>query len=111
MKPLLTADGKYFIHTVGKQYRMTGNNMLCAPTGRAERTGRIFRAEAYSDDQTQYYVLAVGPGRRTRKGEIIPPIVKPGDKVLCQMHFSHHTLEDGTNRKIINCDQVIAIIP
>jgi chaperonin GroES len=27
-------------------------------------------------------VLAVGPGRRTREGEIIPPAVKEGDKVL-----------------------------
>jgi chaperonin GroES len=27
-------------------------------------------------------VLAVGPGRRTRDGEVIEPSVKEGDKVL-----------------------------
>lgn len=27
-------------------------------------------------------VLAVGPGRRTREGELIPTAVKEGDKVL-----------------------------
>jgi len=27
-------------------------------------------------------VLAVGPGRRNREGEVVPPSVKEGDKVL-----------------------------
>jgi chaperonin GroES len=34
-------------------------------------------------------VVAVGPGRRTSSGEIIPPSVKEGDKVLLPEYGGH----------------------
>jgi chaperonin GroES len=109
-----TADGRRTIVQVGRKIRLLGNNILIAPINNGAETspsGRLWLAEAYSDDRKQYYVLAVGPGKRNKKGIVVPTEINVGDKILTNLYFSHHTMEDGTGRKIINADHIEAVIP
>jgi len=58
----------------------------------------------------EWRVLNVGPGRRTKKGVLIPMEVNPGDRVLTHSYTEGPTpLKDGTS--IINSEQVIAVLP
>lgn len=46
------------------------------------RTSRIIIPEVAQSESTRWLVLAVGPGKRNKKGQRIPCDVKPGDKVV-----------------------------
>lgn len=57
-------------------------------------------------------VLAVGPGRRTRKGVAIPIECAPGDNIICHSYTDgpqDYHLPDG--QLVITADQVLAVIP
>ena len=57
-----------------------------------------------------FRVLAVGPGRRNRKGVLLPVECSPGDRVMCHSYFTGPTsMDDGTH--IITDDQIIAVLP
>jgi|SRR5215831_3995619 len=57
-----------------------------------------------------YEVLAVGPGRMTKKGVRIPIEVSVGDRILCHSYTDGPSdLEDGT--KLITDDQVLLVMP
>lgn len=57
-----------------------------------------------------FRVLAVGPGRRNRKGIRLPLECSPGDRVMCHSYFTGPCkLDDGTD--IITDDQIIAVLP
>jgi len=52
---------------------------IVAPTKTA---GGLLLPESAVSKVNEGVVLAVGPGRRTKDGEVVPPSVKEGDKVL-----------------------------
>ncbi len=58
----------------------------------------------------EYEVIAVGPGRRNRRGDTVPVEFSPGDRVICHSYTTGVTeLDDG--RMVITDDMVIAVIP
>lgn len=70
--------------------------------------GIMIPRSVQQDDRTRFRVAAVGPGKFCKKtGERIPLDVEVGDQVLMIGWFSHTTLEDGTNRKIVTDDQIL----
>ncbi|KIZ02813.1 chaperonin [Monoraphidium neglectum] len=52
---------------------------IIAPTKSA---GGVLLPESAVTKVNEGVVLAVGPGRRTKDGDLLPPSVKEGDKVL-----------------------------
>lgn len=55
----------------------------------------------------QWRVLGVGPGRRTKKGILVPPEVAPGDCVLTGIYLGPKVaLDDGT--VVIDADEILA---
>ena len=63
--------------------RPTGNKILVKPLPVATHTeGGIELPVAYQQPSGQGIVLAVGPGKHDRKGNLIPTDVKTGDKVI-----------------------------
>lgn len=61
----------------------------------------------YNDDQTQYEVLAAGPGRKTKSGMLIRCPVSAGQRVLAPLYFDHVILDDGT--RVCDAGQLIAV--
>jgi len=60
------------------------DHILIIPTAREEatKTGILLPETVDKEKSGEGTVVAVGPGKRTPDGKIIPLDVKPGDKVL-----------------------------
>lgn len=92
-----------------KIVKLTGNNVLVEPLPQARQSpGGILYSQSYRDDQTQYRVLAVGPGTRTKKGALIPPEVSAGDRVIAPLYHTHAVLPN--NQRVIDAASIIAIV-
>lgn len=63
--------------------------------------------DIFQDDEKQYRVLAVGPGRKLKNGTIVPLEVKPGDCILAELYTDHAKLPDGT--RIIDAKDILAV--
>ena len=55
-------------------------------------------------------VLAVGPGKRTDKGDFIALSVKPGDRVLFGKYAGQTVKLDGQEVLVIREDDVLAVL-
>ena len=91
---------------------LVGNNVMLQPLPKRLRTvDGIHLPAKYQDDNTQYRVIAVGPGRVVRKkgkpDVVIPIELEPGDHVLTpQIHGNKYCADNGTI--IIEADEIIA---
>jgi chaperonin GroES len=54
-------------------------------------------------------VLAVGRGRLTTDGEVIPMTVKPGEKVMFNRHAGSEIKLDGETYLLMSEDDIIAV--
>lgn len=94
-----------------------GNKLLVERVKRptASTTGSILLPPVAQDDfntggPKEYRVLQVGPGRRNRKGVLLPVECSPGDRVVCHSYTDGATvLDDG--RLVITDDMILAVIP
>lgn len=94
--------------------RMTSNHLLCEPIT-FDKVGSIHLTEKmkFSMDLGRprvMRVLALGPGRLTRKGVLLPIECNPGDRVIV------HSYTDGAidlpdGNVIINDQQILAVLP
>lgn len=55
-------------------------------------------------------VLEVGPGKRDKKGDIIKPDVKKGDRIIFEKYSGSKIPMLGDNTVIINNSDIIAVI-
>jgi chaperonin GroES len=55
-------------------------------------------------------VLAVGPGRRSDKGDFVSPTVKPGDKVIFGKYSGQTVKVDGDELLVVREEDLFAII-
>lgn len=62
--------------------------VLMKPVEHPERIGLIWVPECAKGQITQGDVIAVGPGRRDKKGRLQPTEVKPGDRVQLRHTFN-----------------------
>ena len=90
--------------------RILGNNCLLEALPAQERTagGIVLLPENVTDKKQFWRVLAVGLGRRNKKGVLIAPDFAVGQTVITPLHFSHFTFDDRPNQKIVDCDHIEA---
>lgn len=55
-------------------------------------------------------VIAVGPGARNDKGELIPMEVKVGDKVITSKYSGTEVKMDGSEYNIVKQSDILAIV-
>jgi co-chaperonin GroES (HSP10) len=78
-------------------------------------SGGIFLPKSHVGDQKLWWrVVALGthvtePGKPHTHGTSASDY-QLGQVVLTPLHFSHTTLEDGSERKIVDVDQLIAVL-
>jgi chaperonin GroES len=88
--------------------RLLGNRLLVEPVRRTQTESGIHIPEQYNDDRMQWKVLAVGTGRTTKTGALVPIEIPVGAHILTPMyHGDHYAFDDG--RKIIDADEVMAV--
>ena len=66
--------------------------------------------DSAAENPDQGEVLAVGPGKKTEEGKILPPDVKVGDKVLFGKYAGQSVKVDGDEVLVIREEEILAVI-
>ncbi|WP_269499838.1 co-chaperone GroES [Castellaniella sp. S9] len=66
--------------------------------------------DSAAEKPDQGEVLAVGPGKRTEDGKVLPVDVKVGDKVLFGKYAGQSVKVDGDEVLVIREDEILAVI-
>lgn len=101
-----------YVQFTESRIRMMGNSVLVESLPQVQKSaGGVHLPQQYRDDQTQWRVLAVGPGRKNKKGVLVAPEVKPGDRVLAPLYHDHVILSGPfKGQRIIDASAIIAVI-
>ena len=88
------------------------DHILIEPIKEEEKTkAGIFLPETASKEKSEEgKVIAVGPGRRTEDGKMLPMSVKTGDKVLFTKYGPNEIKVDGKEYLIASEGDILAII-
>ena len=74
-----------------------------------DKVGSIYIPDAAKERPNQGDVLAVGPGKRIN-GELFPPDVKVGDKILFGKYSGSEVKVDGRELLIVREDEIMGVI-
>ena len=66
--------------------------------------------ESAAEKPDQGEVLAVGPGKRTEDGKILPVDLKVGDKVLFGKYSGQTVKVDGEELLVIREEEILAVV-
>ncbi len=66
--------------------------------------------ESAAEKPDQGEVLAVGPGKKTEDGKVLPVDVKVGDKVLFGKYAGQAVKVDGEELLVIREEEILAVI-
>jgi chaperonin GroES len=94
------------------QIKPLSDHILIEPIKEEEKTkAGIFLPDTASKEKSEEgQVVAVGPGKRTEDGKIIPVSVKPGDKVLFSKYGPNEIKVGDKEYLIAREDDILAII-
>jgi chaperonin GroES len=86
--------------------------ILIEPIKEEEKTetGILLPQTAEKERPEQGKVIAIGPGRKTSSGKIIPLEVKSGDKVLFTKYGPNEIKVENKNYLIAKQEDILAII-
>ncbi len=76
----------------------------------AKSPGGIIIPDTAKEKPMEGEVLAVGPGARNDKGEVIAPSVKVGDRVLFAKYAGTDVKMNGEERVIVKESDILGII-
>jgi len=92
--------------------RPLGDHILIEAVKEEEKTkAGIFLPETANKEKSEEgKVIAVGPGRKTDDGKIVPVSVRPGDKVLFTKYGPNEIKVDGKEYLIATENDILAVI-
>jgi chaperonin GroES len=96
----------------GKNLRPLGDKVVIRPQKEEEKTksGIVLPATAEKDKPEQGEVIAVGPGKMTEDGKLVPMSVKVGDTVLFQKYGPTEIKLEGTEYLVVSEGDVLAVL-
>ncbi len=93
------------------QLKPLGSHIVLEPVDQEKMTkSGIVLPENASEKPTQGTIVAVGPGKRNEKGDIIAMSVKIGDRVLFKKYGPDEIELDGKKYLVGDEDDVLAIV-
>ena len=84
--------------------------MLGKPQEEKTKTGILVPSTVEQEKPEQGKVVAVGPGKMTDSGKIIPPAVKPGDIVLFTKYGPNEVKVGDKEYLIARQEDILAIL-
>jgi chaperonin GroES len=75
-----------------------------------QRVGGIIIPDSAKEKPQQATVVAVGNGRITEDGQVIPLDVKPGDLVLIGKYAGNEIKLDGEDLLIVREDEILGVL-
>ena len=88
------------------------DHILIEPMKEEEKTkfGIFLPETAVTEKSEEGTIVAVGPGKKTDDGKIVPLSVKPGDRVLFTKYGPNEIKIEGKEYLIAREDDILAII-
>ena len=91
------------------QIRPLGDRVVVLPTPREETTrGGIVLPDTAKEKPQEGKVIAVGPGRVTEEGKLVPPEVKEGDTVIYAKYAGTEIRLDNEDYLILSERDILA---
>jgi chaperonin GroES len=88
-----------------------GNKVLIKVKEGEEKTkGGIFIPQTAQEKTQGGIVEAVGPGKKTDKGDLIPMDVKPGDEIIFDKYAGTQIKIDNVEYLIVSSDDILAVV-
>jgi chaperonin GroES len=88
-----------------------GDRVLVEPAEEKEvKKGGIIIPDSAKEKPTESVVVALGTGKVDEKGNKVPFEVKKGDRVLVSKYGGTEIKIDGKEYKILNSDDILAVI-
>ncbi|MCD6177993.1 co-chaperone GroES [bacterium] len=89
-----------------------GDYIVIEPITQEEKTksGILLPSTVEKERPEQGKVIAVGPGKVTESGKVIPPEVKPGDIVLFTKYAPNEVKVDDKKYLIAKQEDILAIL-
>jgi len=88
-----------------------GDRVLVEPVEEQEvKKGGIIIPDTAKEKPTEAKVVALGTGRKDEDGKAVPFEVKKGDIVLTSKYGGTDVKVDGKEYKILNSDDILAIV-
>lgn len=75
-----------------------------------KRKGGIIIPDTAKEKPMQGKVIAVGKGKTLENGEVLPPDVKQGDKVLFGKYAGTEVKIDGEEHLLMREDDILAVV-
>ena len=91
--------------------RPLGDRVLVEPAEEKEvKKGGIIIPDSAKEKPTEAIVIAVGSGKTDDEGKKVPFEVKKGDRVLISKYGGTEIKIEGKEYKILNSDDILAIV-
>ena len=93
-------------------FKPLSNHLFLEPVAEETMTksGIVLPETAEKERPVQAKVIAVGPGKRNEKGEVIPMAVKVGDTVLFKKYGPDEFELEGKKYLVGDEDDILAVI-
>ncbi len=94
------------------QIKPLADHILIEPIKEEEKTktGILLPETAEKERPEQGRVIAVGPGKKNTKGDVIKPEVKPGDRVLFTKYGPNEIKVEDKEYLIAKEEDILAIL-
>jgi chaperonin GroES len=91
--------------------RPLGDRILVKRIKEEEKTkGGIIIPDTAKEKPQEGKVVAVGKGKRSEKGDIIPPEVKSGDRILFGKYSGSEVKLEGEEHLILREDDILGVL-
>ena len=88
-----------------------GDRVVIEAVEQAQTTaGGVILPDTAKEKPQEGLIIAVGPGRKTDKGEVIPVDLKVGEKVIYSKYSGSEIKIEGTEYLIVSEKDVLAIV-
>lgn len=96
---------------MGLNVKPLGDRVLVEPQEEKEvKKGGIIIPDSAKEKPTEGIVRALGSGKKTEEGKVLPFEVKVGDRVLISKYGGTEIKLDGKEYKLLNSDDILAIV-
>ena len=94
-----------------KSIRPLGDRILVKRIQEEEKTkGGIIIPDTAKEKPQEGLVVAVGKGKMTEEGKVIPPDVKKGDRILFGKYSGSEVKIEGEEHLILREDEIVGVL-
>ena len=88
-----------------------GDRVIAQRLGSAEKTrGGLYLPDSAQEKPQEGKVIAVGSGKTLKNGKVVPPTVKPGDRIIFGKYSGSEIKVDDKEYVFLEEDDILATI-